>query len=408
MTEVVITRLGSGGDGVALAEGAEIFAPFTVPGERVSGTVVDGRMPRPAILEPSPDRVKAPCPHFRSCGGCATQHIRDTRLAAWKRDTVAAALARVGLTPAMPATITSPPASRRRASFAGRRTKTGTMIGFHQRGSDAIVPLRACPVVRPALLATFPVLDALTRFGASRKSVLRLQVTDSAAGPDVDVRGGKALTRGDDVTLAALAAGHGLARLSWEGETVVERAPPAQSFGRTRVVPPPGAFLQATAEGEAALLKEVRAIVGGAGAVVDLFSGCGTFALPLAERAAVHAVEGDAAMLAALDRGWRHGQGMRPVTTEVRDLFRNPLDADELARFGAAVIDPPRAGARAQIAALAASTVPVVAHVSCNPATFARDAKTLVAGGFTLSRVQVVDQFIWSPHIELVGHFTRT
>lgn len=407
MTGFVIDRLGANGDGIALVDGAEVYAPFTVPGEQVSGTFDGQRIAKPKILVPSPDRVTAPCPHFRTCGGCVTQHIRGPVLAEWKRDIVARALSRVGLSPEIPPTITSPAGSRRRATFAGRRTKSGTMIGFHQRGTDAIVPLRACPVVEPALLATFPALDALTRFGASRKSVLRLLVTASGAGPDVDVTGGAALAPGDDARLAALAETHQLARLSWDGETVVERNPPAQTFGGTRVVPPPRAFLQATTAGEEALVAEVREAVGSARQVADLFSGCGTFALPLARGASVHAVEGTADMLTALDRGWRHGDGLRRVTTETRDLFRNPLDASELSPFSAVVIDPPRAGAKAQVAALSNSEVPVIAHVSCSPATFARDAATLFAGGYELSRVQVVDQFLWSPHIELVGRFQR-
>jgi 23S rRNA (uracil1939-C5)-methyltransferase len=206
--------------------------------------------------------------------------------------------------------------------------------------------------------------------------------------------------------LAALAERHDLARLAWGDEVVVTRRAPVQAFGAARVVPPPGAFLQATPEGEAALLAETETILAGARRIVDLFAGCGTFALPLAQRAQVHAVEGEAAMLAALDTGRRGIAGLHPLSTEARDLFRRPLLPDELARFDAAVIDPPRAGAEAQIAEIARSGLPRLAYVSCNPVTFARDAKALIAAGYAMGPVRVVDQFRWSAHVELVAGFT--
>jgi 23S rRNA (uracil1939-C5)-methyltransferase len=208
--------------------------------------------------------------------------------------------------------------------------------------------------------------------------------------------------------LARLAETYGLARLTWEGEVIALRTAPVQRFGRAIVTPPPGAFLQATAEGERVLLRAVAlALGGGVARIADLFAGVGTFALPLAERAEVHAVEGDIAMAAALEKGWRMAEGLKRLTVETRDLFRRPLDETELGRFDAVVIDPPRAGAEAQTATLAASTVPLIAAVSCNPVTFARDARVLVAGGYTLDWVQVVDQFRWSSHVELVARFSK-
>jgi 23S rRNA (uracil1939-C5)-methyltransferase len=232
-------------------------------------------------------------------------------------------------------------------------------------------------------------------------------VTDSEAGPDLHIDTDKPLTEELRLSLPEVAREAGLARLVWAEEIVAELEPPVQRMGRARVVPPPGAFLQATAHGEAALLDCVTGAVAGAERIVDLFAGCGTFSLPLAERAEIHAVEGEAAMLAALDRGWRGAPGLKRITTEPRDLFRRPLLPDELARFDAAVIDPPRAGAQAQVAALAASHIPVIAMVSCSPASFARDAKTLVEKGFEMGPVTVVDQFRWSPHVELATRFTR-
>jgi 23S rRNA (uracil1939-C5)-methyltransferase len=223
----------------------------------------------------------------------------------------------------------------------------------------------------------------------------------------VDVGGGRALDGAVRGALAALTEAEDFARLAWEGEVVVTRRVPFQAMGTARVVPPPGAFLQATAEGERALVGAVRAAAGGARRVADLFAGCGTFSLPLAVGAAVLAVEGEAAMLAALAEAARRTPGLRPVRTEARDLFRRPLLAGELGGFDAVVIDPPRAGAEAQSRELARSGVPVIAAVSCDPASFARDAAILVAGGYRLDWVQPVDQFRWSGHVELAARFSR-
>jgi 23S rRNA (uracil1939-C5)-methyltransferase len=250
------------------------------------------------------------------------------------------------------------------------------------------------------------VAERLAMLGGSRKGELSVMVTRTINGLDVAVTGGKALDAPLRVALAQEAEAAKLARIAWGDEVIATRLPPAQVMGRAEVSPPPGAFLQATADGEAALLAGVTDAVGGAARVVDLFAGCGTFALPLAERAEVTAIEGEAEMLRALDRGWRMAPGLKKVTTQARDLFRNPLMADELARFDAAVIDPPRAGAAAQVAELSQSAVRHVAMVSCNPVSFARDARVLVDAGWRLEWVQVVDQFRWSPHVELVARLT--
>lgn len=404
MMQVTITRLGHHGDGVA---DGPVFAPRTLPGEVVEGVVDGARMDAPRILTPSADRVRPPCPHYRACGGCGLQHARDAFVAEWKESVIHTALAAQGLeAPFRPAHI-SPLHTRRRATFTGRRTKAGALVGFHARASDILTDVSSCLILHPALLDALPVLRDLTaRFG-SRKGALALAVTVSESGLDLAVTGGKPL---DDATRAALGAwseSAGLARLSWEGEVTAQSRPPLQSFGVAMVSPPPGAFLQATQPGEAALQAAVADAVGDARRIVDLFSGCGTFALPLATHAEIHTVEGDAQMLAALDLGWRQAQGLRRVTTQARDLFRRPLLADELKPFDAVVIDPPRAGAEAQSCVLAASAVPVVAAVSCNPVTFARDARILCDGGFRLDWVQMVDQFRFSPHVELAARFVR-
>jgi 23S rRNA (uracil1939-C5)-methyltransferase len=317
------------------------------------------------------------------------------------------ALAAQGLTADFRPIQTSPARSRRRATLAGRRTKSGAILGFHARASDTVIAVPDCQLLHPDVIGAFPALEEITLAGASRKGELALTVTRSDAGADVAVSGGKPADAALRASLAHLVETHGVARLTWDGDVIALRIPPAQAFGAARVVPPPGAFLQATVEGEVALVAAVKEALGEARRIADLFSGCGTFALPIASRAEVHAVEGDAGMLAALHEGWRQAQGLRRITTEARDLFRHPLLPDELARFDAVVIDPPRAGAEAQMRALASSAVPVVAAVSCNPVTFARDARLLTEGGYRLHWVQVVDQFRWSPHVELAALFRR-
>ncbi len=402
---VTIERLGHQGDGIAPGP---VFAPRCLPGEVVEGALDGDRIAAPKIVVPSPDRIRPPCPHYKSCGGCALQHASDGFVADWKVDVVRTALAARGLDARTDGIETSPARSRRRAAFAGRRTKGGAIVGFHAPKSDTITRIPECRLLHPDLLATLPSLEALVVAGGSRTATLRLSVALSDGGPDVSVTGGKPLDAGLETGLAALAAEHGLARLTWSGETIALVEPPAQRFGQARVVPPPGAFLQATKEGEAALLAGVRETVGGARRIADLFAGTGTFTLPLAEAVEVHAVEGDGEMLAALDRGWRKAEGLKRVTTEARDLFRRPLLRDDLKPFDAVVIDPPRAGAEAQCAELARSDVPRIAAVSCNPVTFARDAATLTEAGFELERLRIVDQFRWSTHVELVAGFSRS
>ena len=402
MTTYKIERLGQRGDGIAAGP---VFVPLALPGEVVSGTLNGDMLDDVRIDTPSPDRVAAPCPHFRSCGGCQLQHASDALVAEFKRGLVADALNAHGLETDIRPTLTSPDRSRIRAMFSARRTKKGAMAGFHARRSDAIIPVPNCTLIDPVLQPGLGAAEALASGAASRKGALSVTVTDSNAGLDVAVTGGKPLDGPLRVTLAEVAQAQGLARLTWDDEVLAMRHAPVQRMGTAQVVPPPGAFLQATRHGQDVLTDVVQEIVGDAARIVDLFTGCGTFALPLATGAEVHAVEGDAAMIAALDRAWRDTPNLKRVTSKARDLFRRPLLPDELAKVDAAVIDPPRAGAAAQIAELAQAQVPVIAHVSCNPATFARDAATLIAAGYSLDFVQPVDQFRWSTHVELVGAF---
>ena len=400
---VTIDRLGHQGDGIAPGP---FYAARCLPGEVVSGEVDGRRLTDLRIETPSSDRIKPACRHYNACGGCQLQHATEAFVTTWKQDFVQQALAAQGIEAEMRPILTSPPASRRRASLAVRRTKKGALVGFHGRASDVITEIPDCQLLHPDLMAGLPGAKELALLGGSRKGELSVTLTRSLAGLDVAVTGGKELDGPLRMALGQLCEAKGLARIAWADE-VITRVPPAQVFGAAKVVPPPGTFLQATDHGEAVLRDAVIEAVGDASNVADLFAGCGTFALPLAQTAAVHAVEGADDMVAALDHGWRHTSGLRAVTTQARDLFRNPLDADELNRFDAVVLDPPRAGAEAQVKALAGSDVGRVAYVSCNPVTYARDVAVLIAAGFRLDWVQVVDQFRWSTHTELASCLTR-
>jgi 23S rRNA (uracil1939-C5)-methyltransferase len=405
---VTIERLGHLGDGVAQTPEGPVFVAGALPGEKAEGTLQGDRLTDIRILTPSTNRVKPPCRHARSCGGCQLQHVSDPFVAEWKEQVVKTALAGQGLSAPFRPMAISPANARRRATLSARRTKGGALLGFHAKGSDTITPIPDCKLLHPALIAAFPGLEALVMTGGSRSAELSLMATVTRGGVDVVVSGGKPLDGALRLDLSRLVERHAFSRLTWNDETVALRDRPAQMIGAATVVPPAGAFLQATPEGEAALLAGVRAALGPQRRVVDLFAGVGTFALPLVADMEVHAVEGDRQMIAALELGARHAQGLRRLTGEARDLFRRPLEPDELKAYTGAVIDPPRAGAEAQTERLAQSTIPVIAAVSCNPVTFARDARALVAAGYALDWVQVVDQFRWSTHVELVARLSRS
>lgn len=403
IVKATIERLGHQGDGIAPGP---VYAPRTLPGETIEGEVSGTRMPAPKIITPSADRVAPLCRHYKSCGGCALQHAADDFVHGWKRDVVYHALKSQGIIAEITGPITSPPRTRRRATFSARRTKKGALVGFHARASDMITEIPDCHLLHPELLACIPALRKLTIYGAARKSELRFTATHSGNGVDVVVAGGKPLDEELRISLAGIASEFGLARLSWDDEPVVELNPPYQQFGPAQVVPPPGAFLQATAEGEKTLVKAVLETVINRKHVVDLFAGCGTFSLPLAKNSEVHAVEGQAEMLKALDTGWRQASGLKRVTTETRDLFRRPLLADEISHYDAVVIDPPRAGAEQQFHQLAEAKPEIIMSVSCSPASFARDAKILLEAGYRIGSITVVDQFRWSVHVEIAAGFT--
>ncbi|MCY4336616.1 MAG: class I SAM-dependent RNA methyltransferase [Litoreibacter sp.] len=397
---LTITRLTAAGDGMADGEGP---FPRTLPGEAIE-RAPDGSA---RIITPTAARVKAPCRHFKSCGGCAMQHASDDFVAGWKTSVIETGLRVRGIETEIKPILTSPAQSRRRAVLHGKRTKSGAMIGFHARGSDLLIEAPDCQLLDPAIIAAFPALEELTILAASRKAEIELVVILSENGIDLDMRGCKPLDPQSALKAASIAEQHRFARIAWNDEVIGLRAPPTQLFGEAHVTPPPGAFLQATLHGQQVLTQCVRDAVGNAGQIADLFAGCGTFSLPVAVQSEVWALEGDADLIAALDQGWRNATGLKKITAETRDLFRRPVLADEFKKTEAVIIDPPRAGAEAQSHEIAQSKVPRIAAVSCNPVTFARDAEIFINGGYRLEWVQPVDQFRWSAHVELAALFTR-
>lgn len=401
---LTISHVGHRGDGVA--EGR--FVPFTLPGEVVE---VEGEAERAAparILEASPDRVTPPCPHFGTCGGCAVQHWASTPYLHWKRDLVATALRQHGLAPEIAPTVDAHGEGRRRVTLHARRgTGQRLEVGFAAARSHAIVAIDACPLLAPSLDKALPAARLIARALEVLGKPLDIQVTATDQGLDMELRGAGRLAESDRLRLIQAAGAAGLARLTNHGDLVMQREPPSIRIEGTPVQLPPGAFLQATAEGEATLSRLVVEGVGKAKSVADLFCGVGPFALRLARKARVLAADSDAGAVAALAQATRMASGLKPVRAEARDLFRRPYLAKDLKGLDAVVFDPPRAGAEAQVALLARADIGRIVAVSCNAGTFARDAALLVAAGWTLGTVTPVDQFKWSAHVELVATFTR-
>jgi 23S rRNA (uracil1939-C5)-methyltransferase len=406
----VIERLGHRGDGIAEGPEGPLYVPYVLPGETVEVEPVPEHPDRRHMVRievASPERIAPICPHFGVCGGCALQHWDASHYRAWKRELVVSALAQAGLDAPVDDLVDAHGAGRRRAVFHARRgTHDVLEVGFAAYRAHHVVPIDRCPVLSPELAGAIEAAWAIAELLRPARKPLDIQVTASNAGLDIDVRGSGPLSPALVSRLAGLAAAHRLARLTRHGELIAQRAAPTLQMGRAQVVLPPGAFLQATAAGEAALARLVAAHVGDAGVVADLFAGIGPFALRLAERARVSAVDADGAAIAAL-RQAAAAPGLKPIETQVRDLFRRPLAAAELARFDAVVFDPPRQGAEGQARTLADSTVPVVVAVSCNPVTFARDVRRLVDGGYRIAGVTPIDQFRYSAHVEIVARLVR-
>lgn len=401
---LTIESVGAQGDGRARENGALVSVPFTLAGETVRVEGAGDRLKLLEVVSPSPDRIAPACRHFGACGGCTLQHMAPAPYAEYKRELILRALKARGLEAEVPAAWITPPGSRRRAALGAKKSGKQVVLGFHARKSHELIALNECPVLRPAIVAALPRLREIAGFLLSGKDETGLLVTETAAGLDLHISGVakdvKALARAEAAS-AALRAG--FARVSIEGADVLTERRPSLPAGSAQLLPPPGGFLQASAEAEAHMAALVIDHLGDAPQVADLFSGCGTFALRLAAKSGVYAAEGNTAAIDALKASVRAAHGLKPVTADVRDLFRNPLAASELNRFGGIVLDPPRAGAAAQSLEIARSSVPRLAYVSCDPATLARDLRTLVDGGYRIVRIHPIDQFLWSAHVEAVA-----
>ena len=417
--DVVIEALGARGDGIARLDDVRAFVPLTLPGDRLTvrlGAPREGGFAaEPLAWHEQAPRAAPRCPHFGACGGCQLQHLEPAADVAWQRAQVAAALARRGLDRiAIEPPPPMPPAIRRRARIAFQRHGGRIALGFRARAGHEVVDVLACALVLPAMAGLLPPLRAALADLPLAARAGEVMVTATDSGLDLVLLSAASPGLADREGIAALAEAQDLARVSWqraagaEPEVIVARRPVWISFEGVPVALPPGAFLQASAQAEAHIRAAVCDAIGDIATVADLFAGCGTFGLPLAAGSCrVHAVDAQADMLKALTGAARAAGFGDRVTAEARDLDRAPLAGPELDRFSAVILDPPRAGARVQAQALAASKVARVAMVSCNPASFSRDARILTDGGFALTGIRLIDAFLWSAQIELVGSFMR-
>ena len=408
---LVIDHVGHRGDGVAFADGQTVYVPYALAGETVEVDAVPDHPDRRRLLQverASPQRVTPFCQHFAICGGCAIQHWETERYRAWKRDIVVETLAQAKLDCEVAPLIDAHGLGRRRITLHARMgTHDVLKVGFAAANSHDIIPVDRCPILAPGLSGALDAGWAIAEPLISIGKPLDIQITATDNGLDVDVRGSGPLPAATIAMLSRVAEQHRLARLTRHGELVLMRTPPTIAIGAAQVTLPPGSFLQATAAGEETLAALVSGHCQRARHIADLFCGVGPFALRLAAKSRISAFDNDAGAVAALQKAATSTSGLKPIKAEARDLFRRPLMPQELRDYDAVVFDPPRQGAQAQVRQLAASKIPLVVAVSCNVATFARDARILVDGGYTLEGVTPVDQFRHTPHVELVAKFKR-
>jgi len=412
MTEhFTITRLGHRGDGIADTASGPIYVPYTLPGETVTVESVAGHPDRRHLIhidKPSHERSDPICKHFGACGGCALQHWSLAEYHLWKRSLVVQALAQANVVAPVADLIDAHGKGRRRAVLHARcGTHDVLEVGFTAPRAHHVVSIDECPILAPGLAGTLRVAWAIAETLKPSGKPLDIQATATESGLDVDVRGSGLLGAETLAALARIMEAHKLARLTRHGELVAQRTQPMIQMGRAQVPLPPGAFLQATAEGEETLARLVAGHIGKAKHIIDMFAGIGTFALRLAEHARVLAADSDDNAVKALQRAATTSSGLKPIEAQQRDLFRRPFIAAEMKNIDAAVFDPPRQGADAQAHELAKSSVPTVIAVSCDAATFARDARILIEGGYKLASVTPVDQFRYSFHVEVVALFQK-
>ena len=406
--ETEISAIGNRGDGIAETEEGRFYIPFTVPGDRLLLTIQDGGIIHSRRTADGPDRCTPVCSHFGECGGCALQHVDDVEYSTWMHKRVTQALALHGLYVKVDPPIRIPPGTRRRARLGVRSTAKGVVLGFKAKRSHWLVDVTECPIVHTEIVALLPQLRTVLSYCLEVGGGAEVSVAIVDSGLDVAVDTSSVLDLAKRERLAEFAASSKLARLTWAGELVVQRHLPCVVFAEIAVHLPIGVFLQPTKKGELVLTEFVATALDSATTVADLFAGCGAFSLPLAIAGKrVHAVDVDNSQISALNAAAQGPRLGARITAETRDLERRPLAGSELTRFDGLVLDPPRAGAVAQIREIAAMAISVGVYASCNPATFARDARTLFDGGYNLGMVTPIDQFVWSAEIELVAVFRR-
>ncbi|UJW76315.1 class I SAM-dependent RNA methyltransferase [Rhizobium sp. SL42] len=410
---VTISSLGAKGDGVAHGEIGPIFVPFALPGETVSIAQVKSEGTVMSFATTSPDRIAPICKHFGpdgvggTCGGCSMQHLAKPAYNAFKRQILIAALQSKGIEAPVSEMVEAHAHQRRRIVFTVRRREKDLVIGINQAETHHVVPIEECPIASNGIISRLDALKIIAK--ACGSDAFRLTVTETLTGLDISLdglRGGLGDRERRAVSDAVIRL-RDIARVSANGEIVIEPHKPMLDFGGARVSLPPGGFTQATLEAEEKMAEIAIAHIGKAKRVADLFAGIGTFGLRIARKAQVHAVEGDEKAIKALDQGARMTQGLKTFSVERRDLFRRPLMTSEFKHFDAVVFDPPRAGAEAQCAELAKSQVKKIVAISCNPLTLARDLSILIAGGYRIDQVTPIDQFLWSPHVEAVATLTK-
>ena len=406
--EAGIHSLGRQGDGVANWNGKTLHLPYTLPGEVVRVAGEDKRAAAAEVVKPSPDRIAPICPHFGTCGGCQLQHMADAAYRSWKVSLLMQAFDRAKIEVSLEPVRTYPVASRRKAVLVARRIDGKLAVGFSARRSRDIVPMETCPVLVPEIAGKLEAFNSLARLFEPERDGMRISILAAQNGLDISISGVRHLRAETRKATIGFAGKAGFVRLAVDGEVLVEFEPPQLMADTVPVVPPPGAFVQAVEAAESDMAALVTEHLANCKRVADLYCGFGTFALRLAHNSTVMACEADAPAIAALDRAWRKTAGeLKQVTTEVRDLERRPVFAQELEKIDGLVFDPPRAGAEAQAKQIARSKVGKVAAVSCNPETLVRDLAILLKGGYRIVEVTPVDQFRFTPHIEVVALLER-
>lgn len=407
--ELKIDHVGALGDGIASTDNGPVFVPFVLVGETIIADVSNSRGTIVDIKSPSADRIAPICKHFGSCGGCAAQHMNEDAYKAWKLDIANQALQKGGIDYKIETINACQPGERRRVVLTAERSNEGTKLGYHQAVSHELVAIDECPVAHPDIIKHLDLFREIAQIITPHSKTSQLTILLCENGFDVAISGKFELKDATIHTAAQKVTSSSVVkRLAFNNEVLVEASAPALTFGDTLIQVPTGSFAQASKRAELEMIALVTKHLKSCKKTVDLFSGCGTFTFPLAQKCAVHAVETSGPALNAIDRGFRSRQGLKPITTERRDLYRSPLVRENLKPYQGVIFDPPRAGAEVQSKQLArALNIKKVAAVSCNPTTLARDLDLLIKGGFKIKSITAIDQFLWSPHVEMVALLER-